>query len=339
MRGSACAVLSVLMALAAGWDASSAAGGEAEEARQVFERTADDVGRPYVVGRTYLEQQGRAILPLLKEKAKAAEHRQRDLARTLLLRIESPERAAALYRGIDAWETRLLLDKPGVARVELAQSVEYYTTRKTEPPVPPEGVTYDRTATPLLIDYLRATFDHSGSGGPERGRPRAVAILDHLADPDAAPGLVDALGYSWGPQAKAIEDALVKLGRAALPALRRALADAPDQASEGTQRRASARMADDGPFGRGRARAGAARRPRERAAAGREAQAERVSAATDGTGPGARLAARPAGRAGRVRSVARRVPQRLVPQEGKTWRSTARSARRCCNSGRPRKNT
>jgi hypothetical protein len=204
--------LVLCFAVALGSGVSSALYAQAEELRRLFDRTADEEGRIYVVGRRHLEQHGQAILPLLKEKSKADAHRQRDLARALLLRIESPERTALLDRGIDAPETHLLLDKPGAARVELAQPAGDSGKRKT-PPVPPEGVTYDRTAVPLLIDYTGAgavlaeqalwsnrSFDVERLARLKRPEAAFDILLENASvarRPDAASPAVRALAL-WG---------------------------------------------------------------------------------------------------------------------------------------------
>src|SRR5262245_15492379 len=61
----------------------------------VFARTAREEGEIYRVGANLLHRQGKAIEPLLKEKEKSADWRERDLARYLRLRLTEPEKVAA----------------------------------------------------------------------------------------------------------------------------------------------------------------------------------------------------------------------------------------------------
>jgi len=187
-----------------------------EESRHVFDRTAADTGRPYVVGRRFLEGQGKSLLPLLKEKAKSTDHRQRDLARILILKIEDARRFDALQKALEHPEGRLVLGDGGQVKLVLPQG---------------EEVAYDRAAIPAVVDYLHATADSSGSGLYERGWPRALQVMAHLAEADYAPTLVDCFHRQWR-QDPLVEEALVKLGPAALPALRQAIKDAPAKQPE-----------------------------------------------------------------------------------------------------------
>src|SRR5437899_10649132 len=75
--------------------ATSAATGDDAVLEQHFTRTAQQNGNAYQVGRGLLERQGKAILPLLKQKQESKDWRERLLARSLLLRIESPDRVTA----------------------------------------------------------------------------------------------------------------------------------------------------------------------------------------------------------------------------------------------------
>jgi HEAT repeat protein len=191
-----------------------------EESRRVFDRTAADTGRPYVVGRRFLESAGKSLLPLLNEKAKSADYRQRDLARILLLKIEDAKRFEALQKALEHGEGRLVLGDGGQVKVALPQG---------------EEVAYDRAAIPAVVDYLHATADSSGSGPHERGWPRALQIMAHLADPDYAPTLVNCFHRQWR-QDPLVEEALLRLGPAALPALRQAIKDAPTKQPEKADR-------------------------------------------------------------------------------------------------------
>src|SRR5262245_39838011 len=62
---------------------------------QHFTRTAKQNGNAYQVGRELLERQGKSILPLLKRNQESKDWRERLLARSLLLRVDSPDRVAA----------------------------------------------------------------------------------------------------------------------------------------------------------------------------------------------------------------------------------------------------
>ena len=76
----------------------SAALGDDAVLAQHFTRTARQNGNAYQIGRELLERQGKAILPLLKQKQESKDWRERLLARSLLLRIEAPERVAVWRR-------------------------------------------------------------------------------------------------------------------------------------------------------------------------------------------------------------------------------------------------
>src|SRR2546421_349974 len=77
---------------------ASAAIGDDAILEQHFMRSAQQQGGAYQVGRELLERQGKAIVPLLKQKQESKDWRERLLARSLLLRIEAPDRVAAWRR-------------------------------------------------------------------------------------------------------------------------------------------------------------------------------------------------------------------------------------------------
>jgi hypothetical protein len=181
---------------------------EAADHEKLFETTAADVGRSYLVGRTYLESQGAAVKPIAERAATSADHRRRELAQLLLLNLAEPARVAALRASLKSWSADTFFLRPKEAHKE-----------------PPPGMAFDRGAVPVLIDYLRATADLDFHQEPDRRH--ALSLLAGLADADTAPALVETLGYRGSVQVPIVEESLKKLGPAAFPSLRRALAEAP----------------------------------------------------------------------------------------------------------------
>src|SRR5262249_12522295 len=133
------------------------------------------------------------------------------LARSLLLRVESPDRVAA-------WRP---LFEYGFHKYELANDGTIKIQTGGDP------VVLDRSGLPLLLDYIRdAIPDISrGSRSPAVWQ-RVVNCVGHLADPEGVPVLLEA--HDFTPSHKSgIPDALVKIGKPAVPLIRDAIRTCP----------------------------------------------------------------------------------------------------------------
>jgi len=177
-----------------------------------FERAATFDGPAYAAARGALAGQGRAIVPLAEQEAKSADWRHWSLAQTLLLKINEPEKEARWRRAIVDYRSRLESRRDGtlVARIG-------------EGKVGDEEVPIDREAVPILIDALREHAEAASRGWDSKAGicDRALTALAHFVDPRTAEPLVE-FAPLLGPLEDKVVDALVRIGRPALPAIHKA---------------------------------------------------------------------------------------------------------------------
>ena len=164
----------------------------------VFEKCAAFDADAYCVARDALVQQGKTILPFLTGKVRSEDWRQWSLAEALILHVEKPEQVATWRQALGAWMAKLVYRDDGSVVVKLNVT-------------PPEEVVVVKAdAWPILVDAMRA---HDGQTRTERPAERAKQILAHLAEPRT----IDAMIHFGNVEA------LVKIGKPAIPALHRAV--------------------------------------------------------------------------------------------------------------------
>lgn len=190
------------------------------EIEQVFDRTARLDGSAYRVGRGVLEREGERILPLLEAKARSSDWRERDLARALLLRSRKPEQVHAWLRAVSWWNHTLAFREDGTVLVRFDPAEAEWLAKNGKQVPEIREVVVDSEAVPLLLDRLREETDDPSSGRPWS---RILSILQHRADPESAPALLDF--YGWKQEASILQT-LERIGRPALPLLRDAVRNA-----------------------------------------------------------------------------------------------------------------
>jgi hypothetical protein len=190
----------------------------------LFARTAREDGVTYRVGIDLLRRQGEPVVPFLREKQKSTDWRQRDLARSLLLRIAEPEKVAAWSKLFDFATGPPTFAPDGAALVPLTPDELAAAQNSGKVPLRDGRAVLDGRAAPLLLDYLREDAVNRSAGPVVWGR--VLDVLGRLAPADAAPALVDTLERVGG-RVPGVEDALVKIGRPAVPVLHGAVRTCP----------------------------------------------------------------------------------------------------------------
>ncbi len=187
---------------------SNPAAGNAKYISALFAKTARREGASYIVAKNVLVLRGKTIVPFLKTKVRSTNWRERNLAEVLLLRIEQPEKVTNWLRIFHGGHNPMTFRKDGTVEVT-------FKTRET--------VVADRSVVPLLLDVMRESigFASSGQGREEHVFGVSLQFLRHFADPHSAEALVNAAGRVW-KQDPVIVETLVKIGKPALPALRKA---------------------------------------------------------------------------------------------------------------------
>ncbi len=195
-----------------------------------FIQTAQLDGQAHAIGRSLFEREGKAILPFLRQKASSPVWRQRNLARALILRIEEPEKVALWLHAMAARHAEVELGEEATVRVTLPP---YEGPKPAQPGTEPEPTTVviDRNAVPVILDRLRDTAGGRISENEVLWR-RSLRVLEHLAAPEAAPGLLHRYGV-YSRHGASIVDALAAIGEPAAPVLRDAVRDCPTEWPDG----------------------------------------------------------------------------------------------------------
>jgi HEAT repeat protein len=199
-----------------------------------FARAARLRGDTYRIARDVLERQGKEIVPLLKEKAKSQDWRERDLARVLLHRLEHPDKAA-VFRRLLAWDPKLTF-RPDRSILIRFDPREAESAKQFGKPVPPMAdVVVDRRSAPLALDLLRELIQGMTQGhrGFEMGWRRQLQMLKHFADLDSAPALLHYYELSYSRDEEPLLDALQGLGKPIVPVLRKAVASGTPKLAAG----------------------------------------------------------------------------------------------------------
>jgi HEAT repeat protein len=204
------------------------AAGELSRER-VFTRTSGFSGTSYKIGRRLLESQGKAILPFLREKVRSKDWRQRDLAGALILRIEKPAQAALWRRTLSGWNHTFTYRDDGTILVKFDPREAQYAKRTGKAAPSAASVVLTKEVVPLVLDFMReVSGDISRGSGPTGSWQRGLAALKHFAAPQSAPALLHWYTGNWrsGP---AIVEALVRIGKPAVPMLREMVRNCPTE--------------------------------------------------------------------------------------------------------------
>jgi HEAT repeat protein len=203
------------------------AAGAEDPVADLFTRTAREEGVVYRVGADLLYRQGKAIEPLLKEKEKGADWRERDLARYLRLRLTEPEKVAAWSQLFHYGNQPPTFAQDGAILIPLPPAELAAAEKSDKVPLRDGKAVLDAQAVPLLLAYLRGEGRGALNGsGAQTVWGRVLDVIARLAPADAAPGLVETL-ERLGGRAPGVEDALVKIGRPAVAVLHDAVRTCP----------------------------------------------------------------------------------------------------------------
>ncbi len=197
---------------------------------QVFDRTAHLDGAAYTIGRSLFEREGERALPFLRGKANSPNWRERDLAKALILRIEQPEKVALWLHALSAPNADL---EPGGKATVRITVPPYEAPKPAQPGRKPEPITVvmDRSAAPVILDRLRDTAGRTSEN--QVLWRRSLRVLERLAAPEAAPGLLHLHRGGYSEHDLSIVDALAAIGEPAAPVLRDAVRDCPTEWPDG----------------------------------------------------------------------------------------------------------
>ena len=200
-----------------------------------FQNAADLNDAAYVVARDVLLRQGEAIVPLAQRMARNDDWRRWSLAESLLLRIRQSQTVDRWRWALTYWNVRPKFHDDGQVSVTFDATAASFA-QKQGLRVPEGETVFGREAVPIVVEAMRECADPAGRGisSGERTFRRALQILKHFADPRTGDPLVYFAATDWRSESEVVE-ALVKIGKPALPALHRAIRGA-DQDWPATRR-------------------------------------------------------------------------------------------------------